>query len=105
MVFYTAAQFPSAYRGDAFITMHGSWNRYPPAGFKVVRLRFRHGQPVGFEDFLTGFLVEKGRAHFGRVAGLVVAPDGALLVSDDANGTIYRITHGDRIQARVPPSR
>jgi glucose/arabinose dehydrogenase len=94
LVFYTGGQFPAEYRNDAFVAMRGSWNREPPTGYKVVRLRFQGGAPQGFEDFLTGFLIEEGRAHFGRPAGLAVARDGALLLSDDTNGVIYRITHG-----------
>jgi glucose/arabinose dehydrogenase len=75
------------------VAMHGSWNREPATGYKVVRIRFRDGQPTAFEDFLRGFLIEDGRAHFGRPAGLAVAKDGALLVSDDTNGIIYRVTY------------
>lgn len=91
-LFYTAAQFPAAYQNDAFVTMRGSWNREPPSGYKVVRLRFDNGWPVGFEDFMTGFLVEGGRAQFGRPVGLAVAPYGSLFVTDDTNGVIYRIS-------------
>jgi glucose/arabinose dehydrogenase len=94
MRFYGSDQFPAEYRGDAFVAMHGSWNRDPPTGYKVVRIRFDHGTPKGFEDFLTGFLVEHGKGHFGRPAGLTVAKDGALLVSDDSNGIIYRVSYG-----------
>ena len=94
MVFYTGAQFPADYRHDAFVAMHGSWNRQPATGYKVVRIRFGNGQPTAFEDFLRGFLIEDGHAHFGRPAGLAVAKDGALLVSDDANGVIYRVAYG-----------
>jgi glucose/arabinose dehydrogenase len=90
MVFYTGSLFPDAH-GDAFVAMHGSWNRKPPTGYKVVRLRFKDGQPVAFEDFLWGFLADDGRSHVGRPAGLAVARDGALLVSDDANGVVYRV--------------
>jgi glucose/arabinose dehydrogenase len=92
MVFYDGAAFPSEFAGDAFIALHGSWNRFPPTGYKVVRLRFDAGEPVAFEDFVSGFLIEDGRAQFGRPAGIAVAPDGALLVTDDDNGMIYRIS-------------
>ncbi len=60
---------------------------------KVVRIHFKDGQPTGFEDFLGTFLIEGGAAQFGRVAGLTVAKDGALLVSDDTNGVIYRVAY------------
>jgi len=94
LAFYTGRQFPAAYRNDAFITFHGSWNRSPAVGYKVVRVRFNgKGAPIGFEDFLTGFLTDNGAAQFGRPAGLAVAPDGVLLVGDDSQGLIYRITY------------
>lgn len=93
MVFYTGTQFPADYRGSAFVAMRGSWNRRDPVGYKVVRLVFENGQPVRFEDFLTGFLVNNDRSHFGRLAGLAVDGQGALLVSDDTNGVIYRVSY------------
>jgi glucose/arabinose dehydrogenase len=96
MVFYNASQFPSEYRGDAFIAMRGSWNRNPATGYKVVRVRFENGKPTKFEDFLTGFLIEGGRAHFARLAGVAIAQDGSLLVSDDTNGVIYRVSYGEK---------
>lgn len=93
LVFYRAEQFPAAYRHDAFVSMHGSWNRNPPTGYKVVRVRYEAGWPVKFEDFLTGFMSEDGATQFGRPTGLAVGPEGALYVADDANGVIYRITY------------
>lgn len=91
MVFYDGRDFPPEYRGDAFVAMRGSWNRHPPVGYKVVRIEFRDGAPVRSSDFMTGFLAANGTRHYGRVAGVAVARDGALLVSDDANGVIYRV--------------
>ncbi|MCT7378401.1 PQQ-dependent sugar dehydrogenase [Chelativorans salis] len=93
LVFYDAEQFPEEYHNDAFVALHGSFNRAEPAGYKVVRVVFENGEPQQVEDFLTGFLIEDGQAHFGRPAGLAIAADGALLVADDANGAIYRIAH------------
>ena len=93
MVFYMGAQFPAEYRNDAFVAMRGSWNRNPPTGYKVVRIRFENGKPTRIEDFLTGFLIENGRAHFGRLAGIAGAGDGSLLVADDTNGVIYRVSY------------
>ena len=93
MVFYTGTQFPAEYQGSAFVAFHGSWNRANPTGYKVARVVFKDGTPDRFEDFLTGFLVANGAAQIGRPAGLAVAKDGALLVSDDSNGVIYRITY------------
>lgn len=95
MAFYTGDGFPAEYRNDAFVAMRGSWNRTPPAGYKVVRVRFdkQTGQPTGFDDFVTGWLIEGGKAHFARLAGVAVAKDGSLLVSDDTNGVIYRVAY------------
>ncbi len=86
--------FPDDYRGDVFVALHGSWNRMPPAPCKVVRVRVINGQPVAAEDFLTGFQHDAGQAcatAWGRPAGVVAGADGALYVSDDQNGRIYRI--------------
>jgi glucose/arabinose dehydrogenase len=96
LAFYGGAQFPPEYRGDAFVAMRGSWNRKPPSGYEVVRIRFEQGKPVAFEPFATGFLVEQdgGWAFIGRPTGVAVAADGALLVSDDTNGVVYRIAYG-----------
>lgn len=94
LVFYTGSQFPAAYRGDAFVTMRGSWNRKPASGYEVVRIRFRNGQPVTFEPFLSGFLTDGGQKHIARPVGLAVTRGGALLVGDDANGGIYRVSYG-----------
>jgi glucose/arabinose dehydrogenase len=94
MVFYTAEHFPAEYRNDAFATMRGSWNRNPPTGYEVVRIRFDEaGQPVTFEPFATGWLIDDGRAHFGRLMGIGQAADGSLLIGDDTNGVIYRIAY------------
>ncbi len=93
MAFYNADAFPAEYKNDAFIAMRGSWNRSQPVGYKVVRLHFENGKPVRFDDFLTGFLVNNNRSHFGRLVGVAVHSDGSLLVSDDTNGVIYRVSH------------
>jgi len=102
MLFYTGQQFPAAYRGNAFVTMRGSWNRKPASGYEVVRIRFNAGKPVGFEPFLTGFLVDNGQAHIARPVGLAMTKGGALLVGDDANGVIYRVTYGQGQAAASP---
>jgi len=94
VAFYDREAFPPEYRGDAFVALHGSWNRPERTGYKVIRVRMRDGQPTGeYEDFMTGFVVDN-ESVWGRPAGVVVTRDGALLVSDDANGTIFRVTHG-----------
>ncbi|AHJ96823.1 PQQ-dependent sugar dehydrogenase [Hymenobacter swuensis] len=95
MVFYRGQQFPQAFRQDAFVTMHGSWNRAQPSGYKIVRVHFNEqGQPQQFEDFITGWLVENDKSEFGRPCSIIEAPDGSLLVSDDDNGVIYRVAYG-----------
>jgi glucose/arabinose dehydrogenase len=91
IAFYDGAQFPADYRGDAFVALHGSWNRAQRTGYKVIRVRFADGRPTGsYEDFLTGF-VASDSAVWGRPVSVTVAQDGALLVSEDGNGTVWRI--------------
>jgi glucose/arabinose dehydrogenase len=93
VAFYTGAQFPAVYRGSAFITLHGSWNRASRTGYKVVRAILKDGQPTGeYEDFLTGLVTADG-AVWGRPVGVAVAHDGALLVGEDGNGAIWRISY------------
>jgi glucose/arabinose dehydrogenase len=94
IAFYQGTSFPAEYRGDAFVAMRGSWNRSPAVGYKVVRIEFRDGVPTRSSDFLTGFLSQDGERHYGRIAGIAVARDGSLLLADDANGVIYRVSHG-----------
>ena len=93
LVFYTGGMFPADYRGDAFMTYHGSWNRSQPVAPRVVRVRVQNGQPVAVEDFLTGF-EPAGGSRWGRPVSLLVMHDGALLVSDDDGGRIWRVTYG-----------
>jgi glucose/arabinose dehydrogenase len=93
LAFYQGNMFPADYIGDGFAAEHGSWNRSKRTGYKVIRIRLRDGVPTGeYEDFITGFVVND-REVWGRPVGVAVARDGALLVSEDANGTIWRITH------------
>ncbi|TRC76247.1 sorbosone dehydrogenase family protein [Mesorhizobium sp. WSM4307] len=85
--------FPKEYRGDAFVALHGSWNRGNRTGYKVVRLLFKGGKPTGeYEDFMTGFVVSNGEV-WGRPVGVAVAHDGALIMTEDGNGTIWRVTY------------
>lgn len=96
LAFYDAEMFPQAYRGDAFVTFRGSWNRDPATGYVVVRVPFSDSGPVGgYEVFATGFrLGDQTPARvWGRPTGLAVAADGALLVADDTGGTIWRIAY------------
>lgn len=92
IAFYDRDAFPAEYRGDAFVALHGSHSRPQMTGYKVIRVRMTNGKPTGeYEDFITGFVLDNAKV-WGRPAGLAVTQDGALLVSDDANGTIFRVT-------------
>ncbi len=95
LVFYAGTQFPVEYRGDAFIALHGSGNRVKRTGYKIVRVHFKHGQPVGgYEDFLSGWMLgEDDKRVWGRPAGLAVGKDGSLYVADDGAGKIWRISY------------
>ena len=93
LTFYTGHHFPADYAGDGFAAEHGSWNRSKRTGYKVVRIRLKDGVPTGeYDDFITGFVVNDSDV-WGRPVGVAVAHDGALLVSEDGNGTIWRVTH------------
>lgn len=92
LLFYTGDQFPDEYEGDAFVTMHGSWNKAEPSGYKVIRVKYEDGKPTEFEDFITGFLTADN-GQFGRVCGLAQYTDGSLLITDDANGVVYRVSY------------
>jgi hypothetical protein len=97
MTFYTATNgvsaFPAEYRGDVFDALHGSWNRSLRTGYKVVRVRVNNGVPTGeYDDFLTGFVADN-RNVWGRPVGVAVAHDGALLVTEDGNGTLWRVSY------------
>lgn len=93
MTFYEGGQFPPNYRGSIFVAMHGSASRGRRNGSKVVRVLMKDGRPTGeYEDFLTGFTASNTDV-WGRPVGVTVTPDGALLVSDDAGGTIWRVSY------------
>jgi glucose/arabinose dehydrogenase len=92
MRFYTGRQFPAEYRNNIFIAEHGSWNRTRKLGFNVSRVALDDkGEVLKYEAFATGFL--QGESFWGRPVDVQVAPDGALLVSDDVAGAIYRISY------------
>ena len=93
IAFYEGAMFPPDYQGNAFVALHGSWNRGSRTGYKVVRILARDGVPTGeYEDFMTGFVIDDERV-WARPVGVAVGNDGALFVSDDGNGTIWRVSY------------
>jgi glucose/arabinose dehydrogenase/mono/diheme cytochrome c family protein len=95
MTFYGGTMFPAEYAGSAFAAFHGSWNRSRRTGYKVVRVLVdKAGFPTGeYEDFVTGFVIDDGQV-WGRPVGVAVAHDGALLISEDGNGTLWRVALG-----------
>lgn len=98
LAFYEGSQFPAEYQNNIFVAFHGSWNRSNPTGYKVVRVKLDgQGQPQGgAQDFITGWLApgetKKGR-WMGRPVGIVFGADGAMYLSDDSGGVIYRVTY------------
>jgi glucose/arabinose dehydrogenase len=96
MTFYTGAQFPDEFRNSAFVALHGSINRLDLAGYSLVRIPFTDGEPSGPpEDFLTGFILrnDEEKQVWGRPVDVLQAPDGSLLLSDDAGKRIFRISY------------
>jgi glucose/arabinose dehydrogenase len=102
MRFYTGTMFPESYRKQIFIAEHGSWNRSVPIGYRVSLVRLENGQPKGYEVFAEGWLTD-GKA-WGRPVDVLVMPDGALLVSDDKAGAIYRISYRKGDGAKKDPA-
>ena len=94
--FYDGNTFPDRYQNGAFAAFRGSWNRSAGTGYKIVFIPFdSEGRPTGnYEDFLTGFLIDpSGPTTWGRPVGLLVMPDGSLLITEEANGVIYRVQY------------
>lgn len=93
--FYEASAFPTDYRNNIFVALHGSWNRSVPTGAKIIRVKLDDkGQPVGKpEDFITGWQNASGK-RWGRPVGILVADDGSMYISDDQAGLVYRVTYG-----------
>ena len=93
MTFYNGQQFPAEFRGHIFAAEHGSWNKAMRTGYEVVRVPLKNGRATGeYEDFLTGFVTSDGDV-WGRPVGVAVAGDGALMVSDDASNSIWRVSY------------
>ena len=92
LTFYDGTQFPQQYRGNIFAAEHGSWNRSKRTGYKIIRVIVKDGVPTGeYDDFATGFVISDSEV-WGRPVGVTVDKDGALLISEDASGTIWRIS-------------
>lgn len=93
IAFYEASQFPQPWRGGAYVTLHGSWNRSQRTGYKVVYLPFEGDKPTGdYVDFMTGFVADQQHV-WGRPVGVTVAKDGALLVTDDGGNVVWRVAY------------
>jgi len=96
MNFYEGSQFPAEYKGDAFASEHGSWNKANRVGYEVIRVPMREGKATGeYEDFLTGFTTADGHV-WGRPVGVTVGKDGSLFVTDDGSGSIWRVSYAGR---------
>jgi glucose/arabinose dehydrogenase len=96
IVFYDGAMFPKEYNGDAFVALHGSWNRQKLTGYKIIRVNFENGKLVnnGYEDFISGWLPnENSQEVWGRPVGLLVNTDGSLLIADDGAKKIWRVSY------------
>ena len=92
LAFYEADLLPERYAGGAFVGQHGSWNRKPLSGYRVIFVPFDAGRPSGPpEDVLTGFVSDDGEA-FGRPVGVAVDQQGALLVADDVGNVVWRVS-------------
>ena len=92
LTFASGTRMPAQFRNGAFVGLHGSWNRDPPSGYKVVFVPFANGKPSGEQqDVLTGFRDEAGNAR-GRPVGVAMAKDGALLVADDVGNAVWRVS-------------
>lgn len=93
--FYEGNMFPEEYQNAALAVFRGSWNREDPVGYKIMKVDFENGKPTNAEDFVTGFLTDGGQSQFARLVGLTEMPDGSVLVTDDENGIVYRISYGE----------
>jgi len=98
LAFYSGKQFPQEFHNDLFVALHGSWNRSTPVGYKVVHVRLdAKGNPQKVDDFVTGWLTSASKgSYWGRPVDVITGADGALYISDDMNGAIYRVTYSHK---------
>lgn len=98
IVFYDKKKFPTEYQNDAFVALHGSWNREKLTGFKIIRIKFdKNGklESSGYEDFITGWLPSENSSEvWGRPVGLLILEDGSMLITDDGANKIWRVSYG-----------
>jgi len=93
MRFYQGTQFPAAFRDQLLVAKHGSWNRSAPQGYQVVWIKFdASGNPIAEESFISGWLQTDGSV-IGRPVDLLTLPNGSLLISDDQQGLIYKVSY------------
>jgi Raf kinase inhibitor-like YbhB/YbcL family protein len=106
--FHPGGGFGPDAAGDAFVALRGSWNRKPASGYELARIRFdAQGRPVRVESFVSGFMSRDGTGQYGRPCGVAMLRDGSLLLSDDANGVLYRIAYegaSGRAAPLAPPA-
>lgn len=93
VTFLDKTNFPAEYKNDAIVALHGSWNRQQLSGYKLVRVKFNGEKPERVLDFATGWLNNSSNEAWGRPVDVIAGPDGALYVSDDGTGFIYRISY------------
>ncbi|HXG91741.1 MAG TPA: sorbosone dehydrogenase family protein [Blastocatellia bacterium] len=98
LVFYDGRMFPDKYRGDAFVALHGSWNRSKRTGYKIIRIKMKDGRAVGgYDDFVVGWMLGEDKPEvWGRPVGLLVLKDGSMLITDDGANKIWRVTYSKR---------
>ena len=93
MKFYTGTMFPERYRHQIFVAEHGSWNRSVPVGYRITRVQLEGNRAIRYEVFADGWL--QGTKAWGRPVDILIMKDGAMLVSDDRTGAIYRIAYNE----------
>ena len=102
MSFYEGNMFPADFKGDAFVALHGSWNRASRVGYSIIRIKFKDGKPVGgYDDFVTGWMLSPDKAEvWGRPVGVLILKDGSMLITDDGGNKVWRVTYNKSPQTR-----